>query len=250
MIRVYLTSEVRVEHGDALLRERDLPGRQGRVLLAMLVDGRDQPLSRETVAAELWPEDPPPAWEKAVMALVSKLRAAFRDLGLPDDTLTSAFGCYQLRLPADTWVDVESSADAVHRAEALLANGDWKQAYPWAAIGYFIGRRALLAGEEGPWVTRRRLHLRDLYLRALDCCVECCSANGELAEAVQRAEDALALEPYREATYRRLMQALAGAGNRAEALRVYERCRALLDEELGVPPSKETEAVFTEILRA
>lgn len=76
------------------------------------------------------------------------------------------------------------------------------------------------------------------------------AANGELAEAIQAAEDALAVEPFRETTYQRLMRVHAGAGNRAEALRTYERCRSVLSEELGVPPSAETEAVYTAIVRA
>jgi Bacterial transcriptional activator domain len=46
------------------------------------------------------------------------------------------------------------------------------------------------------------------------------------------------------------MQAHAAVGNRAEALRVYERCRSLLSEELGVPPSPQTEAVYLDILRS
>ena len=50
--------------------------------------------------------------------------------------------------------------------------------------------------------------------------------------------------PRREAGYRQLMRALAAAGERAEALRVWERCRTTLVEELGVDPSPETEAVY------
>ena len=46
------------------------------------------------------------------------------------------------------------------------------------------------------------------------------------------------------------MRALAEPGNRAEALGVYERCRQLLDEELGVPPSAQTRAVHEKILRS
>src|SRR5438477_11826408 len=42
--------------------------------------------------------------------------------------------------------------------------------------------------------------------------------------------DLIALSPFREAGYRRLMDAHVVAGNRAEALRVYEQCRQLLAE--------------------
>jgi DNA-binding SARP family transcriptional activator len=250
VVRIYLTSEVRIEHGETLVGERDLPGRQGRVALALLVVERDRPVTRDELAEELWLEDVPPAWEKAVMAVVSKLRAALRRAGLGDDALATSFGCYQLRLPADTWVDIEAAADAVHRAETALAAGDPSAAYPWAYVAYHVGRRPFLAGEDGPWVRRTRLRLREIHLRALDCTVECAAANGELAEAIQAAEDALTVEPFRETTYQRLMRVHAAAGNRAEALRAYQRCRSVLAEELGVPPSAQTEAIYTAIVQA
>jgi len=250
VLRIYLTSQVRVEHGDVLIGERDLPGRQGRVVLAFLVAERDRPATRDELAEELWLDQPPAAWDKAVMAVVSKLRAALRRASLGDSALATSFGCYQLRIPADTWVDIEAAADAVHRAETALAAGDPRAAYPWAYVAYHVARRPFLAGEDGPWVRRKRIQLREIHLRALDCTVECAAANGEMAEAIQAAEDALAVEPFRETTYQRLMRVHAAAGNRAEALRAYERCRTVLAEELGVPPSPETEAVYTAVVRA
>ena len=51
------------------------------------------------------------------------------------------------------------------------------------------------------------------------------------------------LEAFRETGWQQLLHALAGAGNRAEALRAYAECRALLWKELGVAPSPETEAI-------
>ena len=44
------------------------------------------------------------------------------------------------------------------------------------------------------------------------------------------------------------MQAQSAAGNDAEALRTYERCRQLLAEELGSYPSAETEAIYRRLL--
>ena len=45
------------------------------------------------------------------------------------------------------------------------------------------------------------------------------------------------------------MQAHSAAGDDAEALRTYERCRRLLAEELGAYPSPETEALYREVLQ-
>jgi len=46
------------------------------------------------------------------------------------------------------------------------------------------------------------------------------------------------------------LRAHAGAGNRAEALRVFANCRKLFRDELGAEPSEQTAAVFLSILRA
>ena len=183
------------------------------------------------------------------MAIISKLRAALRRVGLPTDALETAYGGYQLRLPTTPGSTSRPPRPRSTTRSPSLA-GAAADAYAWASVAYFIGRRPFLPGEDGPWASRKRAQLRELYLRALDCCVVCTAANGDVAEAVQAAEDALALEPMRESTYQRLMRVYAGAGNRAEALRVYERCRRVLDEELGVPPSPETRAVHEQILRA
>src|SRR4029079_7754101 len=84
---------------------------------------------------------------------------------------------------------------------------------------------------------------------ALDCWVYGARAGGELGSAVRHAAEITALEPFRETSYRALMQAHVAAGNPAEALRVYERCRRFLADELGAYPSPESEAVYLEILR-
>ena len=61
------------------------------------------------------------------------------------------------------------------------------------------------------------------------------------------ARESVALEPFREVGYQRLMRVHVALGNRADALRVYEDCRALLARELGAEPSPETQAVYKEV---
>ena len=68
-------------------------------------------------------------------------------------------------------------------------------------------------------------------------------ANGEPPLAAQLAREVVELEPFRETGWQRLIRALAGGGNRAEALRAYAQCKKLLADELGVAPPPETEAI-------
>jgi DNA-binding SARP family transcriptional activator len=120
----------------------------------------------------------------------------------------------------------------------------------WSLVGNAIARRGFLAGEDGAWATRRRNELQRIRVRALECRVQVELARQQFDAAVRDAEAVTVLEPFRETAYRLLMRAHAGSGNVAESLRVYERCRGTIADELGVAPSAETEALYLEILRS
>jgi YVTN family beta-propeller protein len=164
--------------------------------------------------------------------------------------LTSAFGSYRLNLPEGTWVDILAAADALREAEAALAANDFDPAKEAAQEAASLARPSFLPGEEGAWVDGKRRELTDIRRRALSCLAEASLRLGDTAEAAKWAEETVALEPYRETGYRQLMAAHAAAGNRAEALRVYEQCRQLLATELGAYPSPETESIYRELLEA
>ena len=198
----------------------------------------------------LWGDAPPATWEKALRVLMTKLRAVLQECGIDGATaLTSAFGCYQLTLPAGAWIDVEAAEEALERAEAALAAGDLGEARSQATVAAALARRSFLPGEDSSWVKEKRRGLREVLVRSLECLRDACFGAGEFTEAVRQAEEVTELEPFRESGSRRLMEAHAAAGNPAEALRVYERCRRFLAEELGADPSPETQAVHRKLLQ-
>jgi class 3 adenylate cyclase len=248
-LKVFLAGRVALESDGVVLDEAYFPGRQGRLLFAYLVAEQGRPVPRDELADALWREAPPATSDKALSVLASKLRGLLAEVGV-DGTkaLTSAFGAYRLNLPAGTWVDVIAAADALRDAEASLAADDLDRAKAVATQAASLARPTFLPGEEGAWVDGKRRELTDILRRALSCLAEACLRSGDAAEAANWAEETIALEPYRETGYRQLMTAHAAAGNRAEALRVYEQCRQLLATELGAYPSPETESVYRELL--
>jgi YVTN family beta-propeller protein len=231
--------------------EGRFPGRQGRLLFAYLVAGQGRPVPRDELAEVLWGATPPATWDKALTVLASKLRSLLGDVGV-DGTLalTSAFGCYRLELPEGTWVDVVAAQAAVQAAEAALAVQDLDKAKSEAALAASLLEQPLLPGDDGLWVEEKRRELNGLRARAVGLLADAYLASGGASDAAKWAERATVLEPFRETGYRRLMEAHVAAGNRAEALRVYERCRRLLAEELGAYPSPETESVYRALLDA
>lgn len=220
-------------------------------MFAYLAAQNGRAVPRDELAELLWGDELPATWEKALRVLMTKLRSLLEECGIDGSSaLTAAFGCYRLALPTGAWIDVDAAANAVERAEAARAAGALHEARAQASTAAELARGIFLPGEEGSWVEEQRRDLRDILIRALECLRDTALADGELGHAVRYAVEITELEPFRESSYRALMQAHAAAGNPAEALRVYERCRRFLADELGAYPSPESEAVYLGILRS
>jgi DNA-binding SARP family transcriptional activator len=241
---VYLTGNVAIEDGDVLVPETRLPARQGRLAFAVLAWEREHAISTDELAEIVWDGALPNAWRTALRALVSKLRTAVGGSA----SIEQAFGCYQLRLPADAWVDIEACDAAIHESEAELRGGDSERAMGWALVANAIARRPFLAGDNSTWSERRRQHLRQVRVRALEVRGRVALLHGDPAGAATDAELAVDLDPYRESAHTLLMEAHVATGNPAHAVAAYEHLRVRLAEDLGTVPSAETQAAFLDAL--
>jgi len=246
--RIYLTGRLFVEANDSFIEQRMFPGRQGRLVFVYLVSERLRPVPRDELADAIWPKELPQGWEGALSAVVSKIRALLKQLGPAVAEITIGAGSYQLQLRDDPWIDLEVAQSSIDEAEGLIRSGLVTGAWGPANVAAAIARRPILPREDAEWVERRRRALQDIHLRSLAGLSEIALQNGEPPLAAQFAAEAVEIEPFREAGYRRLMRACDAMGNRAEALRVYDRCRRLLADELGVDPSPETEAVYLALI--
>jgi DNA-binding SARP family transcriptional activator len=220
--------------------EGRLPGRQGRVLFACLVDERRR-LSRDELEAVLWEDVVPETADAALSALLSKLRRV---------VVLEGRSVVRVVLPEDAWVDVHVAREALHRAEAAVARGDWEAAWGPARVVQHVGQRPFLPGETGAWVDARRRAHHALLVRALELVGVAALGigGGELATAERAARRLVELAPLRESGTRVLMSVLDRAGNRAEALLAYEALRVRLRQELGVAPCRETQEVHRLLL--
>jgi DNA-binding SARP family transcriptional activator len=213
--------------------EGELPGRQGRLLFAFLARNRLRTVDRSELLNALWPE----GGDGGLAPLLSKLR---RVVPLEGTRLAVA----------DAVIDIETAAEALHRAESALAQNEPHRAWGPSQVALFTAGRPFLAGEEAPWIDAERRRLDDLHLRALEVYASCTLVIGgtELPAAVRAGRELTRREPYRESGWRILMQGLAAEGNSAEALRAYDRLRTLLRNELGVAPSGPTQELHKALL--
>jgi DNA-binding SARP family transcriptional activator len=226
--------------------EAGLPGRQGVALLAFLVLHRDRPASRDALAEALWPSALPGAPGPALRALLSKLRGTLGPGRL------AGRDPIHLVLPPDAWVDVEVAAEAVHRAEAAVAAGDWPKAWGASRVARSIADRTLLTGHDLPWVDGRRRELEVVGERADRCMAACGLALGgqELAAAERAARRLVERSPLDGTATVLLMRALAARGDTGTALLAFDRLRVRLRDRLGAAPGPEAQALHRALLGA
>jgi SARP family transcriptional regulator, regulator of embCAB operon len=241
--RIQLCGRYAVEV-DGVRIEGTLPGRRGRVLFAYLALQRGRPVPRDELLMAGWGDDVPAEAGNALSVLLSKLRHS-----LGADRLRGRAEV-ELLLPPATFVDVQAALEGAHRAESAIAQGQWAKAWGPAGVAYHVATRPFLSGLEAPWIDQWRRRLEEVRVRGLECFAAAGLGLGgpALAQAEERARVLTELAPYRETGYRILMEALERRGNPAEALRAYERLRALLRTELGVAPSPAVQAVHRRLL--
>jgi DNA-binding SARP family transcriptional activator len=226
--------------------DASLPSRQGRLLFAYLTLNRDRAATRDELVEALWPYATPSGAPSALTVLVSKMRTA---LGAE---VLSGRGELRLNLPASARVDVEEAIAGVHEAQSAIAQHEWTRAWGPALRAQLIARRRLLPEHDTPWLEQWRQRLSDVHDHALEAYVASCLGIGgtELPAAERAARTLVNRAPLRETGYALLMDALAVQGNVAEAMRVYDRARTTLDQELGITPGRAIQDAHARLLGA
>jgi DNA-binding SARP family transcriptional activator len=209
------------------------------LLRAMLAHG-SRPLPVTTVMRWLWPEADPAAQRKAFDVALLRLRRM-----LDDARLVRLEGG---RLWLDerwTWSDVASLHALMHRiGPAHGATLGTLQS--WGDQLLDLMRGPFLAAENADWAQAARERYRQRFVVAVSQLAAHIEPLDPLV-AIRLYERALDVEPLAESLSRRLMRLHAGRGDRAEALRAWRACRAMLAVAEGLGPSRETRALAAEL---
>ncbi len=241
--RIQLCGRLSVEIDGAQLAGT-LRGKQVPLLLAYLLLNRARPVGREELIGALWPHHAPVSQDAALRTLLSRLRSALGNGSLQGrDELV-------LNLPEPVWIDLEAATSEVERARLALERGDARTAWAFAQVPLNIANRGLLPGSQATWLESRRRELEDVRLQALELIARAGLHLGgaQLSSVERHARALIEAEQYRESGYVLLMEALAAEGNVAEGLRVFDRLRTLLRDELGTTPSRETLESYERLL--
>ena len=234
-VRLYLLGGLRLVCRDQPLQFKRKAPQKPLELLALLAAAGPGGLTAHVIADRLWPDLEADAAAVNVDTNVYRLR---RLLGV-EDALISTKGNVALN-PLRCWVD----AWAFERlaSESLHASSEGPVEPALEALDLYKGP-VLGEGGEQPWTLAFRGQLARRMTQLTEVAGNALEERGARDEAIELYQRALALDNLAEPIYRRLIACLQGAGETAEALKVYRRCRELLSVVLGVQPSKETRAL-------
>jgi DNA-binding SARP family transcriptional activator len=232
-------------------QEVDLGPRLQRMLLAILVvdAGRVVPVDR--LIDLLWREEPPATAIASVQVYISQLRRVLepgRSARAPARVLVTQDPGYVLRVADD-------QVDALRfRALARQAHNDLAVGPPAVAAACLEDALALWRGDPlpefagEPWTVAAVARLVEAHDLATEDRIDAWLALGEHAQAAAELEAMVAARPLRERRWAQLIIATYRCGRQADALRAYQRCRAVLAEELGLEPGPELRRLETAVL--
>ena len=140
----------------------------------------------------------------------------------------------------------ELSCDALEFADAIEA-GELERALDLYRGDLLKGLFVSGSPEFERWLDTERAMLRRKAFDSAMTMGRGAEDTDDLVSAARWYRRAMAIIPERGTAVRKLMEVLARAGNPAEALQVFDRFAARLEEDYGVQPSDETRAVLESI---
>jgi WD40 repeat protein/DNA-binding SARP family transcriptional activator len=222
--------------------------RKAQALLLYLI-GVKRPLPRGTLATMFWPEGSDRSASNNLRRVLPNLRKLVGS-HLIIDRQEIAFD-----RSGDYWLDVDFFTDALRflpdearDVNAAPVDDEMLEAALSLYTDEFLAGfhvSGVPAFEE--WVLFEREHLRGLAIHGLDVLADRCLQRGDIRAGLRATQRLLALEPWYESAHRQQMALLARSGQRTAALTQYEKCRAMLADEFGLPPSAETTALYRRI---
>ena len=245
-VRIHTLGRFAIVIEGQTLEIRSKAQRKPLELLKLLIalGGRD--VSQTTLTDLLWPDTEGDAARRTFDSTLHRLRK----LLVVEDILPLNDG----RLSLDNrrcWVDAwafEHEASALFDAcqtrpvdPALLARAR-------ATLDLYQGR--FLQGSDHPELEWRVRRYEERYLRLCLLTGECLVSRGEPAQAMALYDRALELLPVEERLYHALIDMLLQQERHAEAMRLYRRCRAALENELGIRPGTRLRKLVEPLLSA
>jgi DNA-binding SARP family transcriptional activator len=222
--------------------------KKGAALLCVLARRGGSSVSREAILADLWPDNDPQLAGRSLNTLLWSLHRRLAPFLGATQSILHVNGMYSLNARGGVEADTVSFDTLADAGDAQARRGDWHKAVELYRRAAALYRGDLYAGADMDAEViiererlRARLHslLADLARSAYD--------RSDIDGCLAAAQRVLSSDPFREDMHRLLMRCYVRCGERSQALRQYQVCKALLQNEFAVEPEPSTTELFEQI---
>lgn len=239
ILRVHLLGPVSIEGPGGNVA---LPTAKVRLLAAYLFWRQGDWLRREELRGMFWGDRDEERAAASLRVALHFLRQALRSARLPPSVLEFRHDAVRVCPYCRCWVDARTFE---HNAWKGL--DDAETGLEPLTIAASLYRGEFLQGFDAEWCHAERLRLADLHIGVRRALVERLTSAGLFEAALSHARQWLAADSLDEKAHQALMRLYSLAGEPARVVQQFEECRNVLYAELGVPPSKDTIALFREL---
>ena len=222
-------------------------------LFKYLLVHRERPVSVPQLLGVFWPEMSEQRGRRNLQATLYVLRRVLEpNLEAYEEShyLVHEKGNYTLRLGSSVWLDLDVFETHLRDAARLRQdnNPDGAREHLKKALKLYHDR-FLPEDVYEDWTIYLRDYYHDLFIQTTLEYAQLEADVGNYRAAINACRRALAQDPYLEEMHRTLMMYYLSADRRLEAIQQYRQCQRMLEQEFGVPPSRETEALYLEIIQ-
>ncbi len=223
--------------GDERL-DKSWRGQKLKFFLAYLLSLEGQSVSDESLLEVFWP-GPVDKGKMSLRAALSYLRRQLvpKDAAGEVNYFLKKSGTVQLNPELPVWYDLSEALLAQKQMRQLLASDQLEKAVTPARQLSRLYQGPFLQNCYMDWAVRFREQTDQAATEALTLLSGWSLKSGRPEEAIELSQRALGIDPCQEMAHGDLMRAYLEMNRPQEALRQFERCAQMLEEELGVEPS-------------
>lgn len=244
LISVQMLGRLSLSHNNTEITS--LETRKVRELLCYLLLHRKRPHPREVLANIFWSNTTTMQSRANLRKTLWQLQSALGDQ-LAEELVQADAESVQINPDAAIWLDVAVIEQVFSEVRGGCGEHMSHEHAQMVSHAVALYQGELLDGWYQDWCLFERERLQNIHLALLDRLMGYCEQHQQYERGLAYGEELLRHDRTREQTYCRMMRLHAGAGNRASALRQYERCVAALSDELEIGPSAPTTDLYERI---
>lgn len=252
-LRIETLGNFRVLRGEIPIEGREWEGNQSKRFLMALIARGGRQVPREPLIEDLWPEVEPSLGQQNFSVNLHRLRRVL------EPALDKRFGSSYIHLKNNFLslddelcrVDLEEYLGFLKEGARRETSGDHKGALSLFARAEELYRGDFLREElYSSWAVEKREELRKEHFSLLSKMAGLYERRGSSSKAIAYFKKIIDMDPTFEEAYQKLMVLYSNRDMRAEAIKTYEKCRTVLQAELGVEPGGKTAALYRQVLAA